>query len=64
MKRPRLLHHLRDHGCTVVGEGGRHTKVLNPANRRRSVVPRHPEIPKELVRKICKQLDVPPPSGD
>src|SRR4051794_11607648 len=43
MKRRKLLAHLRQHGCRVAGEGARHTRVLNPANGRRSTVPRHRE---------------------
>jgi hypothetical protein len=36
MKRQKLLAHLRQYGCQVVGEGARHTRVLNRANGRRS----------------------------
>jgi hypothetical protein len=63
MKRQKLLGHLAQHGCLVTGEGGKHTRVLNPANGRRSTVPRHREINDGLARRICKQLDIPPPSG-
>jgi mRNA interferase HicA len=61
MKRAKLLQHLCRHGCEVVGEGRRHTRVRNPANGNRSVVPRHSEIGPGLVREVCKQLEVPPP---
>lgn len=61
MKRQKLLDHLRQHGCQVVGEGARHTRVVNPANGRRSFVPRHREIGPGLIREICKQLAVPVP---
>ena len=62
MKRQRLLRHLREQGCTVVREGGDHTHVMNPANRRLSSVPRHREIKPNTVRTICKQLDIPVPA--
>jgi len=62
MKRQKLLQHLRQHGCREAGEGRRHTRVVNPANGRRSVVPRHREIDADLTRGICKQLDIPLPS--
>ena len=62
MKRQKLLAHLRQHGCEVVGEGAKHTRVVNQGNGRRSFVPRHREIGPALVREICKQLDVPVPS--
>ncbi len=61
MSRRKLMQHLRQHGCVVVREGGRHTVVRNPANGRQSQVPRHREIDSVLARAICKQLDVPPP---
>jgi mRNA interferase HicA len=61
MKRQQLLRHLREHGCEVVGEGGRHTRVHNPANGQRSVVPRHREIKPTIVREVCKQLGIPVP---
>jgi predicted RNA binding protein YcfA (HicA-like mRNA interferase family) len=61
MTREKLLQHLRDHGCQEVKEGGRHTRVLNPANGRRSFVPRHREIKTGTAHAICKQLDIPPP---
>lgn len=62
MKRQKLLAHLRQYGCQVIGEGARHTRVLNTANGRRSVVPRHREIGPGLVQDICKQLNVPTPA--
>jgi mRNA interferase HicA len=62
MKRQKLLNQLRKHGCDVVGEGAKHTRVLNRANGQRSVVPLHREIGPGLVREICEQLDVPIPS--
>ena len=62
MKRRRLLRHLSQEGCEIVGEGGSHTRVRNPRNGFRSVVPRHREIKPNMVRTICKQLDVPVPT--
>ncbi|RMF38120.1 MAG: type II toxin-antitoxin system HicA family toxin [Chloroflexi bacterium] len=61
MKRRALLKHLRQHGCELLREGKRHSIYWNPANRRTSAVPRHAEIVDKLVRKICKDLEVPPP---
>ncbi|MBI1914375.1 MAG: type II toxin-antitoxin system HicA family toxin [Planctomycetes bacterium] len=62
MKRRNLLRHLREQGCLFVREGSDHTIVTNPANGRQSEVPRHREIKFRLVRKICRDLDVTPPS--
>jgi predicted RNA binding protein YcfA (HicA-like mRNA interferase family) len=57
-----LERHLRAHGCRQIDEGGDHTRWAGPAGAR-SVVPRHREIDFGLVRKICAQLEIPPPTG-
>ena len=36
MKRSDLLRHLRNHGCEVIREGGRHSWWGNPSQNRRS----------------------------
>ena len=61
MKRRRLLAYLREHGCELLREGGRHSIFYNPRNNRTSSVPRHAEINDFLARKICRDLDVPAP---
>ena len=61
MKRRDFVRHLIMHGCELVREGRSHTIFENPANGRRSPVPRHRELPDPLVRAICKQLEVPQP---
>jgi len=60
MKRGDLLRHLRANGCALLREGARHSWWHNPAQNRRSAVPRHNEIDDGLARKICKDLGVPP----
>jgi len=59
MKRAELLKHLREHRCVFIREGGSHAWWGNPAQNRRSSVPRHPEIVDNLARKICKDLGIP-----
>ena len=61
MKRSALLTHLRRHGCTLLREGAEHALYWNPANGRRSSVPRHTEIANRLAQKICQQLGIPEP---
>jgi len=61
MKRRELLRHLNSHGCALLREGGNHSWWSNPEKNKRSAVPRHSEIRDLLVRKICKDLDIPPP---
>lgn len=60
MKRGNLLRYLERCGCKLEREGTRHSIYLNPANGKKTSVPRHTEIDNRLARKICKQLDVPP----
>ena len=62
MKRRKLLRHLQNHGCSFLREGRRHTIYENVPRNLVSEIPRHPEIDASLVRKICKDLAVPPPS--
>jgi mRNA interferase HicA len=63
VKRRDLLRHLREHGCIFVREGAGHTIVRNPLNGMQTEVPRHREIKFAMVRRICRDLNVPPPLG-
>jgi len=56
-----LERHLREHGATKVGEGGKHTKWRSADGSRATTVPRHPEVGPGLVRAICRQLEIPNP---
>jgi mRNA interferase HicA len=62
VKRRELLAHLSAQGCALVREGARHSWWGNPANGRRTAVPRHSEISDVLARKICRDLGIPEPS--
>jgi len=42
----------------LVREGSDHSWWGNPANGRRSAVPRHTEINRFLARKICRDLGI------
>ncbi len=61
MKRKDLIHHLEQHGCELLREGGRHSLFVNRGAKKASAVPRHNEINEHLARKICRDLDVPEP---
>jgi mRNA interferase HicA len=63
MKRIDLIRHLERHGCEFFREGGNHTVYVNRAAQRSSSVPRHREVNDFLVRKICRDLQVPEPTG-
>ncbi len=58
MKRRELLDYLHKQGCTFVREGGNHTWYMNPAQNKRSAIPRHSEIHDILAVKICKDLGI------
>ncbi len=61
MKRRDLISYLSECGCQFVREGGEHSIWENPANNRRTSIPRHREIPDFTVIRICKQLDISSP---
>ena len=61
MKRRDFVRHMVDHGCELVREGGNHSWWGNTALNQRSAVPRHREIPDNLVKKICRDLGIPAP---
>ncbi len=61
MKRRALIQHLTQNGCRLIREGGNHSWWGNLTKNRRSAVPRHTEGHDLLARKICKDLDIPPP---
>ena len=61
MKRREFIRHLEKNGCEFFREGGNHTIYVNRQTRRVAPVPRHPELNRFLVRKICKNLEIPFP---
>jgi predicted RNA binding protein YcfA (HicA-like mRNA interferase family) len=62
VKRRDVVRHLEEQGCEFLREGGNHSVYVNRAKRKVSVVPRHREINDLLVRKICRDLEIPEPS--
>ena len=61
MKRTDLIRHLEVHGCEFLREGGNHTVYVNRRVRKSSSIPRHRDINDLLARKICRDLEIPPP---
>ncbi len=61
MKHRDLIRHLKSYGCKLIREGGKHSVYVNPKNGKVTTVPRHREINDFLVRKICKDLEIPSP---
>lgn len=58
MKRNEFLRYLRNHGCKLLREGGKHSWWHNPELNKRSAIPRHTEIKDLLAKKICKDLGI------
>jgi predicted RNA binding protein YcfA (HicA-like mRNA interferase family) len=63
MKSADLIRHLRIHSCQLHKEGGNHSVYINLLNKKLSSVPRHREVKNNLVRKICKDLEIPLPTS-
>lgn len=61
MKRRDLIQHLDKQGCQLLREGGRHSLFIHRNTRKATTVPRHREISDFLVRKICRDLEIPQP---
>ena len=61
MKRIDLVRHLQQYGCELLREGAKHSVYVNRAAGTASAVPRHREINDFLVRKICRDLEIPEP---
>lgn len=61
MRRNNLLRHLRMYDCDLLREGGRHSIWINRISGKISAIPRHAEIKEVIVRKICRDLDIPIP---
>ena len=61
MKYRDVIRHLKAHGCVLLREGGSHSVYVNRVTRKVSTIPRHREINEFLVRKICKDLEIPVP---
>ena len=59
MKRKQLIKHLHDHGCELLREGGKHSVFVNRATQKVTTVPRHTELNEYLVKKVCKDLEIP-----
>jgi predicted RNA binding protein YcfA (HicA-like mRNA interferase family) len=61
VKRRDFIRHLEKSGCEFFREGGSHSVYINRSKSKSSTVPRHREINDFLVKKICKDLEIPAP---
>jgi predicted RNA binding protein YcfA (HicA-like mRNA interferase family) len=59
MKRKDLIKHLSKYGCELLREGGKHSVFVNRKAGKTSTIPRHREIDDYLIKKICRDLEIP-----
>ncbi len=63
MKTKNFIKFLSLHNCTLIREGSNHSIFQNQVNHKISSVPRHKEVKNNLVRKICRDLEIPFPEN-
>ncbi|MCE2396021.1 type II toxin-antitoxin system HicA family toxin [Candidatus Poribacteria bacterium] len=63
MKLRDLKQHLTEYQCYFVREGGNHTIWGSPHSNVYAKIPRHRNIAKGTVHKICKELNIPNPKS-
>jgi predicted RNA binding protein YcfA (HicA-like mRNA interferase family) len=61
VKRRDVIAYLESQGCQFEREGGKHTWYVNRPTGNHAAIPRHREIRDFLVKKICRELKIPPP---
>jgi mRNA interferase HicA len=61
MKRRDFIRYLEAQGCQLLREGSNHTIYVNRVVNKVSTLPRHREINEFLVKKICRDLQIPAP---
>lgn len=63
MKTNNLIKYLNQQNCLLIREGGNHSIYQNQLNKKITSIPRHKEVKNNLVKKICKDLDIPAPES-
>ncbi len=58
MKRKQFIKYLNKHGCQLLRHGSNHDIFVNIKNGRKQPVPRHNEIDNDLIKHICKYLEI------
>jgi predicted RNA binding protein YcfA (HicA-like mRNA interferase family) len=61
VKRNAFIKHLEKNNCVFTRHGGKHDVYQNEKTKKRTTVPRHPQLDKLLCDLICKQLEIPKP---
>lgn len=58
VKRNRFIKHLQNNDCYLHRHGSKHDIFQNNLTKKKTTVPRHPVLDKNLCDLICKQLEV------
>jgi predicted RNA binding protein YcfA (HicA-like mRNA interferase family) len=59
VKRNKLLKYLEENGCAFHRHGAKHDIYRNINSGKKTTIPRHSQIDKNLCALICKQLEIP-----
>ncbi len=59
VKRNHFIRHLENNKCFLHRNGSRHDIFQNTATNKKTTIPRHPQLDKNLCNLICKQLEIP-----
>jgi len=59
VKRNEFIQHLANHNCFLHRHGSKHDIYQNTSTKKKTTVPRHPQLDKHLCDLICKQLEIP-----
>ncbi len=61
IKRAAFIKHLQDHNCFLTRHGSKHDIFQNEKTKKKTTLPRHPQLDKRLCELICKQLEIAKP---
>lgn len=59
VKRNLFLTHLQNNHCHLHRNGAKHDIYQNTVTKKKTSVPRHPHLDRNLCNLICKQLEIP-----
>ena len=59
VKRNQFIKHLENNYCHLDRHGGKHDVYQNMKTKKKTIVPGHPQIDKNLCAAIRKQLEIP-----
>lgn len=61
IKRTAFIKHLQDNSCFLTRHGSKHDIFQNEETKKKTTIPRHPQLDKRLCELICKQLEIAKP---